>query len=32
MNFTALHLYWWGPTNKGKQAWKAYPGDESLNA
>ncbi len=30
MNFAALHHYWLGPTDKGKQAWKAYPTAESL--
>jgi hypothetical protein len=29
--FAALHHYWFGPTEKGKRAWKAYPEDEPLN-
>jgi hypothetical protein len=27
--FAAPHHYWFGPTEKGKQAWKAYPEDET---
>ena len=30
-DFTALHHYWFGATEKGTQAWKAYSTDESLN-
>src|ERR1035438_6725708 len=29
--FAALHHYWFGPTEKGKQAWKANPEDETLS-
>jgi len=31
LNFSALHHYWFGATERGAQAWKAYPADESLN-
>ncbi len=31
LNFAALHHYWFGATDKGKQFWKAYPTGEALN-
>jgi hypothetical protein len=29
LNFTALHHYWFAPTAKGTQAWKAYSSREA---
>ena len=31
LDFTVLHHYWFGATDKGQQAWKAYSTDKSLN-
>jgi hypothetical protein len=31
LDFTALHQYWFGATDKGKQAWKAYSTDKPLS-
>jgi hypothetical protein len=28
LNFSALHHYWFGATDKGMHAWKAYRADE----
>ncbi len=31
LNVSALHHYWFGPTAKGKRAWKAHPTEEPLD-
>lgn len=31
LDFTALHHYWFGATDRGTQAWKAYSTGKSLN-
>jgi hypothetical protein len=31
LDFTALHHYWFGATDKGMQAWKAYSTEQSEN-